>query len=58
MASGILPDGDGLKKALVWLGERRIDEPAAPRAKLIDEAGGKFDLTPMEVQYLYDHWRG
>lgn len=50
-------DGDALKKAMRWLSERRQEEPEAPRPQLIDEAGAKFDLTPLEVQFLYDNWK-
>lgn len=51
------PDGDALKKALRWLSDRRQDDPKEPRAKLIEEAGTRFDLTPLEVQFLYDNWK-
>ena len=57
MASGIGPEGDGLRKAMRWLSESRQADPKAPRAKLIEEAGAKFDLTPLEVQFLYDNWK-
>jgi len=51
------PEGDGLKKAMRWLSERRQEDPKAPRPQLIQEAGGRFDLTPLEVQFLYDNWK-
>jgi len=57
MASGIGPEGDGLRKAMRWLSEARQADPQAPRGKLIDEAGVKFDLSPVEVQFLYDNWK-
>ncbi len=54
---GILPGGDGLRSALKWLSERRLEEPAAPRGKLIDEAALRFDLSPVEVDFLLQSWR-
>jgi hypothetical protein len=57
MASGMGPTGDGIKKALRWLSERRHADPRAPRGKLIEEAGVRFDLTPVEVQFLYEQWK-
>ena len=54
--AGLL-DGEGLKNALRWLGERRLEEPSAPRARLIDEAAKRFDLTPLEAEYLLTAWR-
>lgn len=57
MASNIGLEGDGIRSALRWLAERRLAEPAAPRMKLIDEAGRRFDLTPVEVEFLVANWR-
>ena len=57
MATGIVPEGDGLKKALRWLSERRREDASAPRAQLIQEAGLRFDLTPAELQFLYEQWK-
>jgi hypothetical protein len=53
---GIIPDGEGLKSALRWLSERRQDDPSAARGKLIDEAALRFDLSPMEVEFLLTRW--
>jgi hypothetical protein len=52
-----MTNGDGIKGALKWLAERRSEEPAAPRMRLIDEAGRRFDLTPLEVEFLVNAWR-
>jgi hypothetical protein len=54
---GILPEGEGLRSALKWLSDRRLDDPGAPRAKLIDEAALKFDLSPVEVDFLLQSWK-
>jgi hypothetical protein len=54
--AGLL-EGEGMKKALRWLSERRQEAPAEPRARLIDEAGRRFDLTPVEVEFLLQRWR-
>jgi hypothetical protein len=55
--AGILPEGDGIRRALRWLSERRLAEPSAPRVKLIDEAATRFDLTPNEVEFLLGNWK-
>jgi hypothetical protein len=52
-----ISEGEGLKRALRWLADRRQEDPRAPRARLIDEAGVRFDLTPVEVQFLYEQWK-
>lgn len=54
---GVVPHGEGLRRALKWLGERRAEDPKAPRAKLIDEAAQRFDLAPLEVEFLLGSWR-
>lgn len=55
--AGIGPGGEGIQKALRWLSERRREDPQAKRNKLIEEAGVRFDLTPAEVQFLYEQWK-
>lgn len=57
MAGGIMPEGDGIRRALRWLSERRLEDPAAPRMRLIDEAAQRFDLTPVEVEFLTSSWK-
>ena len=57
-AKGVLPHGEQLKRALRWLGERRAEEPAASRSRLIDEAAQRFDLTPAETEFLLMNWKG
>jgi len=54
---GIVPGGDSIRSALKWLSERRQYEPDAPRMKLIDEAALRFDLTPLEVDFLSSNWK-
>ena len=54
---GTIPGGEGLRSALRWLSDRRLEDPSAPRARLIDEAGLRFDLSPMEVEFLLQNWK-
>ncbi len=54
---GILPEGDGIRRALKWLSDRRQEDPSAPRARLIDEAAIRFDLSPLEVEFLVGSWK-
>jgi hypothetical protein len=50
-------EGDAIRNALKWLAERRLEEPTAPRLKLIDEAARRYDLTPLQVEFLVSNWR-
>jgi hypothetical protein len=54
---GIVPGGEGTRQALKWLSDRRLADPSAPRMKLIEEAALRFDLTPVETEFLVQHWK-
>jgi len=55
-AKGVLPHGEGIRRALRWLDERVKEAPAAPRARLVEEAAVRFDLTPLETEFLLANW--
>ena len=46
----------GLKKAIEWISQSRQDSPAVDLATLIDEACRKFDLSPIQADFLYRHF--
>jgi hypothetical protein len=54
---GVVPAGDSIRHALKWLSDRRQDAPETPRLKLIEEAALRFDLTPLEVDFLSANWK-
>ena len=49
----LLPQGENLRRALEWLSETRN-----PDASRIEEASRRFDLTPVEEDFLLRHFRG
>jgi hypothetical protein len=51
MAAGEAP----IKAAVKWLDDQLADNPNADRTKLIDEASRRFDLTPLDTDFLYRH---
>jgi hypothetical protein len=51
MAQGEAP----IKQAVAWIEERLREQPAADRVKLLDEAGRRFDLTPLDADFLFRH---
>ena len=53
---GVVPDGEGLRKAVRWLSERHLAEPRIPVWKLVEEAGVRFSLSPLEEQFLQATW--
>ncbi|MBU1055433.1 MAG: hypothetical protein KKC46_16665 [Proteobacteria bacterium] len=48
----IQPEGENLRKAVKWISETLKYETGKSRAKLVEEACLKFDLTPIDTEYL------
>lgn len=46
----------GLKKAIEWISQKRMDDPSSGLAVLVDEACRRFDLTPIQADFLYRHF--
>ena len=44
-----------LRQAVKWIDVRLLDDPQADRLKLIDEASRRFDLSPMDQDFLFRH---
>jgi hypothetical protein len=51
MAQGEAP----VKQAIMWIDEQLVEKPAADRMKLVDEASRRFDLTPLDADFLLRH---
>ncbi len=49
MAAGEAP----IKQAVKWIDDQLRDNPAADRVKLVDEASRRFDLTPLDADFLF-----
>jgi len=45
-----------LKKALIWMAETLRDQPEKKRQVVLQEAELRFDLTPMECDFLDKHF--
>jgi hypothetical protein len=46
------PPGESLRQAVKWISDQRQARPDANLAKLLDEAGLRFDLSPAEQEWL------
>jgi hypothetical protein len=48
----MLSEGEGLRRAVAWLADR-------PRrdASNVEEASRRFNLSPLDEQFLLDHFR-
>jgi hypothetical protein len=51
MSAGEAP----IKQAVKWIDEQLRDNPKADRTRVIDEAGRRFDLTPLDSEFLLRH---
>ena len=51
MAAGEAP----IKQAVKWIEEQLHDRPGADRVKLVDEASRRFDLSPLDADFLFRH---
>ena len=49
-----MPVGEApIKQAIKWIDEQLRDNPKADRTKLVDEASRRFDLTPLDADWLW-----
>lgn len=51
MAAGEAP----IKQAIRWIDDRLHDNPRADRLKLVDDASRRFDLSPVDADFLFRH---
>ena len=51
MSAGEAP----IKLAVKWIDEQLHDHPTADRMKLIDDAARRFDLSPLDTDFLSRH---
>lgn len=49
-----MPVGEApIKQAIKWIDEQLRDNPKADRTKLVDEASRRFDLNPLDADFLW-----
>lgn len=51
----ILPEGEDLRRAVKWISEMKLADPTADPEKIIEEACLKFDLKPLDEEFLCRH---
>jgi hypothetical protein len=47
------PKGETLQRAIRWISAERDARPERAIAEIVDEAGPRFDLAPIETEYLW-----
>ena len=49
-----MPVGEApIKQAIQWIDEQLRDNPKADRTKLVDEASRRYDLNPLDADFLW-----
>ncbi len=48
----IMPEGEDLRKAVKWLSDEKGLHPEKKLSNLIQEACIKFDLSPLDAEFL------
>jgi hypothetical protein len=51
MAAGEAP----IKQAVKWIDEQLHDRPDADRVRLVEDASRRFDLSPLDEDFLVRH---
>ena len=44
-----------IQQALKWIDDQLHDNPGVERVKLVDEASRRFDLSPLDADFLFRH---
>jgi hypothetical protein len=44
-----------IKQAVKWIEDQLTDNPGADRVKLVDDASRRFDLSPLDADFLFRH---
>jgi len=44
-----------IKRAVKWIDDQLLDDPRADRLKLVDQASRRFDLSPLDEEFLLRH---
>jgi nucleotide-binding universal stress UspA family protein len=52
MSYALEPEGESLRRAVRWISDARSLDPATSMGKLVEEAGLRFDLPPLDQEFL------
>ena len=50
----IQPDGQAIRNAVQWVSDRRRENPDTAVTSIVDEAAIKFDLSPVDQNFLWN----
>ena len=53
----IQPKGEKVRQAVKWISERRVEDEGKSLALLIQEAAGRFNLSPKDEEFLRSFYK-
>ena len=53
----IQPKGEHLRQAIRWISAERLEDESKPISRLIQEAAQRFNLSPVDEEYLVSFYR-
>ncbi|MFH0811699.1 MAG: hypothetical protein V2A69_02515 [Pseudomonadota bacterium] len=53
----VMPEGEGLRKAVKWISENLKEGSDQSLKKLINDAISRFDLSPKDAELLINFYR-
>lgn len=53
----IQPKGEKMRQAIRWISAERLEDESKAIQKLIQEAARRFNLSPMDEEYLVSFYR-
>ena len=56
--SNIMPDGEDLRNAVKWVSSNIQESPGIPVQPIVQEAIFKFDLSPLDAEFLIGFYSG
>jgi len=57
--TGVGPEGENVRKAVQWISDKRqYEKEGGPLASLIEEASGRFNLSPKDEEFLFRFFKG
>jgi hypothetical protein len=53
----VMPEGEGIRRAVKWISASLEEDPSQSPQKLVNEAVSRFDLSPRDADFLTEFYR-
>ncbi|MFA7684340.1 MAG: hypothetical protein WCX84_05985 [Syntrophales bacterium] len=55
--ANVMPEGEAIRKAVKWISANHEEKPDVSLHKLINEAVVRFDLSPLDSDFLHSFFK-